>query len=150
MKSWKVRILGVSFAAAAMIFAISGLTATAQVVTYQHFDGYVCYDLDSDGLIDTCSTCFDTDGDGVVDTCYENESSANRIGKPIGSNGGPVRSNDPVNFGGRPVSFDRGPVNFSDSPVRSDEGPIGSGAGKGAAVKDSDDPIASDAGKRED
>ena len=163
MKSWKVRILGVSFAAAAMVFAVSGLTATAQVVTHQDFDGYACYDLDSDGLIDTCSTCFDTDGDGLVDTCYENEGSANRIGKPIGSNGGPVRSNDPVsfnndpvNFGGSPVNFndpvgfDRGPVNFNDRPARSDdEGPIASDAGKGTD-KDDDDPIASDAGKRDD
>src|SRR5215212_1028392 len=103
MKSWKVRTLAVAFTAAAMLFAVSGLTAMAQVVVNYDFHGYVCYDLDGDGLIDTCSTCFDTDGDGLVDTCYENEGFADRIGQPIGSDDGPLGSNDPVDFGADPV-----------------------------------------------
>src|SRR5215217_4607082 len=98
MKSWKVRTLVVSLAAVAMLFAVSGLTASAQVTT-NDFHGHVCYDLDGDGFIDTCSTCFDTDGDGLVDTCYENEGFADRIGDRIGSNDGPAGlDGDLVNF----------------------------------------------------
>ena len=137
--------------AVAMLFAVSGLTATAQVVVYQDVDAHYCEDLDGDGLIDTCSTCFDTDGDGVVDTCYESADVFGRIGQPIGSNGGPVDFNDPVNFNdgpigpGGPVDFND-PVGFGDSPVHFDEEPTGSGVAKGGG----EDPLASDAGKGEE
>lgn len=129
--------------AVAMLFAVSGLTATAQVVN-QDIDAYVCEDLDGDGLIDTCSTCFDTDGDGLVDTCYEDYSVFDRIGQPIGFN-------DPVNFNDGPLGPGSGPVDFNDpvgfdgGPAHPEGDPIGSGAGK-----DGEDPIASDAGKREE
>lgn len=140
-----MRLLGALLAAVAMLFAVSGLPVTAQVVNYD-VDGYVCEDLDGDGLIDTCSTCFDTNGDGVRDTCYEDANAFDRIGEPIGFN------DTPVDFNEGPTGLD-GPVDFND-PESSDgssiahpgeEGPIGSNAGKG-----SEDPIGSDAGKGEE
>ncbi len=133
----------------AMLFAVSGFAATAQVVT-QDIDAYVCEDLDGDGLIDTCSTCFDTDGDGFVDTCYEDYSVFDRIGEPIGSNVGPPGFNDPVNFVDGPTDLG-GPVDFNDptgfdgGSVHPEEDPIGSDAGK-----DGEEPIASGAGKGEE
>ncbi len=154
MKSWSVRLLTVVFVAVVMLFAVSGLTAMAQVVNYD-FDGYTCYDLDGDGYIDTCSTCFDTDGDGYADTCYEDANVFDRIGQPIDL-GDPGVSNDPVGFSEDPVGSlgpDEDPVGVNGGPATSDgsplspeeEGPIGSDAGKGG-----DEPIASDAGKAEE
>ncbi len=137
MKRWKMRLLGALLATVAMLFAVSGLTATAQVVNYD-FDAYVCEDLDGDGLIDTCSTCFDTDGDGLVDTCYEDANAFDRIGEPVGFGSGPVGFNDPVNFG--PTGLG-GPVDFNDSED-SDGSSVAEGGGE--------DPIASDAGKGEE
>ncbi len=150
MKRWKARLMAASLIVVAMLFAVSGFTATAQVTNYD-FDAYVCEDLDGDSLIDTCSTCFDTDGDGVVDTCYESADVFGRIGQPIGSNGGPVDFNDPVNFDDGPIGPDSGPlgfnpVGFGDGPVHFDEDPGGSGVAEGGG----EDPIASDAGKGEE
>jgi hypothetical protein len=130
MKKWKVRMAAASLTAVAMLFAVSGFTATAQVVT-QDIDAYVCEDLDGDGLIDTCSTCFDTDGDGLVDTCYESSDVFNRIGEPIGSNVDPLGFDDPTGF--------------DEGSVHPEEGPIASDAGKGG-----EEPLASDAGKGEE
>jgi hypothetical protein len=138
MKSWKVRTLAVAFTAAAMLFAVSGLTAMAQVVVNYDVHGYVCYDLDGDGLIDTCSTCFDTDGDGLADTCFENEGFADRIGQPIGSDDGLLGSNDPV-------SSDEGSIG-SDAAKDDEDEPLAADAGK----DDEDEPLAADAGKGED
>ncbi len=143
MKSWKLRILVVSFVAVAMLFGVSGLTAMAQVTT--DFHGYVSQDLDGDGLIDTCSTCFDTDGDGLVDTCYENEGFADRIGQPIGLADGSAGLDGDLGNLDDPAGFDDGSDNFDDSSSSSDEGPIGADAGK-----DGDEPIAADAGKSEE
>jgi hypothetical protein len=149
MKKWKVRMVAASLTAVAMLFAVSGFTATAQVVT-QDIDAYVCEDLDGDGLIDTCSTCFDTDGDGLVDTCYESSDVFGRIGEPIGSNVDPLGFDDPVNFADDPTGLD-GPVDFDDptgfddGSAHPEEGPIASDAGK-----DGEEPLASDAGKGEE
>ncbi len=145
MKRWKARLMAALLTAVAMLFAVSGFTATAQVV-YQDVDAYVCEDLDGDGLIDTCSTCFDTDGDGLVDTCYESNDVFDRIGEPIDPNIGPVGLDDPVNSVHGPTGLDpvdfNDPVGFDDAPAHPEEGPIASDAGKNG-----EDPIASDAGK---
>ena len=144
-----MRLMAASLTAVAMLFAVSGFTATAQVVN-QAIDAYVCEDLDGDGLIDTCSTCFDTDGDGLVDTCYESNDVFDRIGQPIGSNVDPLGFDDPVNFVDDPTGLG-GPVDFNDptgldgGSEHSEEDPIGSDAGK-----EGEEPLASDAGKGEE
>ena len=121
MKRWKARLMAALLTAVAMLFAVSGFTATAQVLVNQYVDAYYCEDIDGDGLIDTCSTCFDTDGDGLEDTCYESADVFDRIGKPIDSVGDPVGFNDPINSvhgptGRDPVDFDN-PVGFEDAPA---------------------------------
>ncbi len=114
MKRWKTRLLAALLTAVAMFFAVSGLTATAQIVEYYDFDVTVCHDFDGDDVVDACFNCYDFDRDGFAETCFEVDH--------VFAVGDPISFNDPVDFGD-PVGFDD-PVDVNDDPVDFNDGPV--------------------------